>query len=483
MVDEGKIIRGRVADSVGRRLRVLMLCAHEPTVDPRIRWEAEGATTQFDVTVLGFNRAQDPLPALEPSRGYTIRRVPHVEVSALHYFRRLAETLDPISRVTLIVLGVVFFPLLALLELCFRVLRTAYRNTKEPLDRHVPTLLRIARTMLAWIRSTRAAYVMALLRAQFAPPTLFFWNAIVAMRDKPDIVHCNDLDTLLVGVLAKKHFGSRVVYDAHEYFPHSDPNGRWLDRAFFHALEKTLARKADSVITVNHQMADVIRTAYGLPSVESVPNAEPWTGCQVFASCSRMRTLARGRVSVLFQGRFSPGRGIEEVLEAWKHVDPSLAVLFLRGPDNIWRRDLVSQAERLGILDVSVHFLDSVGEDDLISAAAEADVGLIPYKGEVAGYKYACPNKLSQYLHAGLMIITNDLPYVREVIEEADAGLHYSLSDSGTLVEVVHRIARNPDLLKRARANARRYAREKFNWQVFSPTLYDAYRSDRVVAR
>src|SRR5262249_27558313 len=94
LVDEGKIIKGRVAESVGRRLRVLMLCAHEPTVDPRIRWEAEGAATQFDVTVMGFNRAQDPLPAIEPCRGYAIHRIPHVEVSALHYFRRLAESLD-----------------------------------------------------------------------------------------------------------------------------------------------------------------------------------------------------------------------------------------------------------------------------------------------------------------------------------------------------------------------------------------------------
>jgi len=460
-----------------------MLCAHEPTVDPRIRWEAEGATTQFDVTVLGFNRAQDPLPALELCRGYAIHRVAHVEVSALHYFRRLTESLDRTGRVTLISLGVIFFPLLALSELCFRVLRTAYRNTKELLERYTPSLLRMVRATLAWVRSSRAAYVMALLRAQFAPATLFFWNSIVAMRDKPDIVHCNDLDTLLVGVLAKKHFGSRVVYDAHEYFPHCDPNGGWLDRAFFHALEKTLARKADSVITVNHQMADVIRSAYGLARVESVPNAEPLMECELLGPSSHMRALARGRVSFLFQGRFSPGRGIEEVLEAWRHVDPSLAVLFLRGPDNIWRRDLVSQATRLGILNVSVYFLDSVGEDDLVSAAAEADVGLIPYKGEVAGYKYACPNKLSQYLHAGLMIVTNDLPYVREVIEEAEAGLHYSLGNPSTLVEIVHRIARDPDLLRRSRINARRYAREKFNWQFFSPTLYDAYRADRVVTR
>jgi glycosyltransferase involved in cell wall biosynthesis len=449
-----------------------MLCAHEPTMDPRIRWEADGATAQF--------------------------RIPRAEVSVLNYFRRFAEAMDGPARWLVILLAVVFVLPLALLELCFRAVRMAYRTMKRLLFRgtgllvtYFPTALRLVRGGHARARSaltgvlerSRVAYVMAVLRAQFAPATVFFWNFIIDMRDKPDVVHCNDLDTLLVGILAKKRFGTRVVYDAHEYYPHSDPHGGWIDRTLFHLLEKTLTRKADSVITVNHQLADVIRKAYGLPRVDSVPNAEPWTDGVIAEGSSSMRALAHGRVSFLFQGRFSPGRGIEEVLQAWAHVDPSVAVLFLRGPDNVWRRDLVRMAEQFGLLGRNVYFLDSVGEDDLIAAASEADVGLIPYKGEVAGYKYACPNKLSQYLHAGLMIVTNDLPYVREVIEEAEAGLHYSSYSPMTLVEVTHRIARNPDLLKRARANARRYAREKFNWQVFSPTLYEAYRRDQVVSR
>ena len=44
------------------RLRVLMICAHEPTMDPRIRWEAEGAARGFDVTVLGFTNENRPRP-------------------------------------------------------------------------------------------------------------------------------------------------------------------------------------------------------------------------------------------------------------------------------------------------------------------------------------------------------------------------------------------------------------------------------------
>ena len=32
-----------------------MLAAHEPTLDPRIDWEASAAAREYDVTVFGFD--------------------------------------------------------------------------------------------------------------------------------------------------------------------------------------------------------------------------------------------------------------------------------------------------------------------------------------------------------------------------------------------------------------------------------------------
>ena len=126
----------------------------------------------------------------------------------------------------------------------------------------------------------RIAYIVAILRIQFAPATVLFWNYITQHRLRPDVVHCNDLDTLLVGVLAKQRLGSRLVYDAHEFFPVSDVHGRWIDVAFFKLIERTLIDKADAVFTVNPMLAEAMRQTYGLRAVHSLPNAEPWNGMQ-----------------------------------------------------------------------------------------------------------------------------------------------------------------------------------------------------------
>jgi len=325
----------------------------------------------------------------------------------------------------------------------------------------------------------RIYYVLSALRHRFSPATVQFWNAIRAMPEKPDVVHCNDLDTLLVGVLAKQHYGCRLVYDAHEFYPVSDPHGKWLDITFFSLLERLLIREADAVVTVNPLLGEAMRAAYCLDRVYSVPNAEPWVDDRPLPSPGTdIDTLAQGRVKFLFQGRFAPGRGIDELIEGWATVDGSRAALFLRGPDNIWREAAIELAARLGQLDRSVYFLDAVTEDQLVCAAAEADVGIIPYKPLIINDRLSCPNKLSQYLHAGLLVVANDLPYVQSVLTEAEAGVFYSSSDLRTLAAAVHRIIDDPELRRRGRQNALRFARECFNWQVQAEILYALYRGE-----
>jgi glycosyltransferase involved in cell wall biosynthesis len=229
---------------------------------------------------------------------------------------------------------------------------------------------------------------------------------------------------------------------------------------------------------VNPLLGAAMRDAYGLDHVYSVPNAEPWVRIRPQpATGSEMERLARGRTRFLFQGRFTPGRGIDELIEGWARVDGNRAALFLRGPDNMWREAAMSLAARLGVLDRSVYFLAAVREDDLVPAAAEAEIGIIPYKPLIINDRLSCPNKLSQYLHAGLMVVANELPYVKSVLTEADAGLFYDSAQLDTLAAVVHHIAGDPELLRRSRENALRFARDRFNWQVAAEPLYALYRA------
>lgn len=462
--------------------RVLMICAHEPSLDPRIRWEAEAAARRFQVTVLGFNRDDGSLPQLERINDYEIIRLNQSSVSGLYYFWRLKDVIPKGIRFALGALLLLASPLLVLAEVILRLARGAVRWLLRASSRLVTVslLLKAIRLspLLGVVRGglmARIEYILAVLRVQFATATSLFWNHIDAMPHKPDVVHCNDLDTLLVGVLAKQRYGCRVVYDAHEFYPVSDPHGKWLDVTFFSWLERLLIKRADAVVTVNPMLGEAMRAAYGLTRVYSVPNAEPWSDEHRSPVGGIMEKLADGRIKFLFQGRFTPGRGIDELIEGWAAVDAERAALFLRGPDNMWRQAAIERAGQLGLLGRSVYFLDAVREDELVAAAAEADVGIIPYRPLIINDRLSCPNKLSQYLHAGLMVLANDLPYVKSVLSEAEAGLFYNSADLRTLAAAVAQIVDDPERLRRGRENARRFARERFNWQVQGEVLLTLY--------
>src|SRR5262249_54480309 len=165
----------------------------------------------------------------------------------------------------------------------------------------------------------------------------------------------NDLDTLLVGVLAKKEFGCRVIYDAHEFWPFADSLCRWVDQSFFFVLERFLIKKVDAVVSVNPMLSDAIRVAYGLEHVHAVPNAEPWVEHrESLANPSPLAELAKGRIKFLFQGRFTPARGVEEIIMGWRHVDGEQAALFLRGPENAWKTQATKLAAKLRLLNKNV---------------------------------------------------------------------------------------------------------------------------------
>lgn len=453
-------------------------------MDPRVRWEAEYAPSCFDVTVLGFYR--DELPVADRSEemkgGYRTIRLTRQRATSLLYLLKVAR-LEPAWRRALFFLGgLVLLPVLFLLEVgsfLLSRLRKAY-----PLFRRIPGVPFFVRSLRAsgigsWIRThlvSRVYYFIAIMQQQFAPATMQFSQEIASMEIKPDIIHCNDLDTLQVGVEAKRLYGCRVIYDAHEFYPVSNPEGRWIDITLLKWVEATLIRRADTVITVNPLLADLMAGAYRLQHVGSVPNAEPWIPLtEREHQPSPMGQLAKGRTKFLFQGRFTPGRGIEELIRGWKSVDGTRAVLFLRGPDNVWKAKAKEQAEELGILGKSLFFLPAVTEDELVCAAAQADVGIIPYRPLIINDKFACPNKMSQYLHAGLAVLANDLPYVRSVLDAAEAGEFYTSKDVETLASAVHRLLDEPGRLKQMSANASAYAETTFNWQAQAQDLYNAY--------
>jgi glycosyltransferase involved in cell wall biosynthesis len=469
--------------------RLYVLASHEPNLDPRIDWVCRFAAGMFQVTVFGVTDTSGLKPAYDYRHGYEIKRLPALYRGWLRFTaaagrRFYTSRLLWVPLLLCLPLSVFLVPLLV-----GKVIRAIYIKTLpapaleaiRELKRSVLKRCRLCSLMESGFE--RCYYQVSRnwhIFRRFILTAITHYQALRA-APRPDLIYCNDLDTVLAGTILKFRFGCKLIYDAHEFWAHADPESpRWEVRSFLF-YERKLLRHVDAAFTVNHLLAQQMEAASGFP-VASLPNCEP-----IFAAAKsdagltvRSRTggqepdrMSGDRVRFLFQGNFAPERGIHELLQLWRRVDPRKAVLFLRGPDNPDRRRCLELAQRLGVLDQSVYFPEPVREYELIAAASEADVGVIPYKACTINYRFACPNKLSQYMQAGLAILANNLDFVRFVVERYGCGLTYDVNNEDSVLAAIHRLIDDEAFRRACGERAKEAAITEFNWETLSRPLYD----------
>jgi glycosyltransferase involved in cell wall biosynthesis len=476
--------------------RIVMLAPHEPLLDPRVYWEARTASKGYEVVVLGTEDFPGKYPRVQPYCGYTIYRAP---ADPALYRRTYPQMLVNIWRFCLTpggklatgLLAAVAFPFLAVIELLYALVIGPLRAA----------LGRMVTTQLAGMAAGKlGALLPGRRRAPTDHPYLIrhVFNMTYALRrlfheagiDRPDIVHCNDLNSLMAGVLLKKQFGCALVYDAHELWPVSFPGCHPWVVAFLKFYEKGLLRHVDDAFTVSPQLAEVMRQWYEYPRVQCVPNAEllpeapsaggveaqpPQPGGELLRQGDTIRALASGRLVFLYQGGYVPERGLEELLQAWRNVDGSKALLVLRGVYCPFQGML----EKMGQDQIDagkILFLGPVTEPELVAASRQADVGVIPYRPVSLNNRYCCPNKLSQYMQAGLAILTNNLDYVKATVLGNGCGLAYDSDNPQTVVSAVERFTADRAFLAECKRKALETGRTTFHWDAVCGPLLDAYR-------
>ena len=283
-----------------------------------------------------------------------------------------------------------------------------------------------------------------------------------ARKQHAQIYCANDLDTLLVTIIAAG-LDRIIVYDSHELWPDMMLAPEPV-KTIARKIEKMLIGRADLVITVNELIAAELKSRYSLKRTPQVVYNCPKSGSY------RKRTKNPTRIKVaLYQGLYAPERGLENLIEAADYLLPDVH-LVLRGY-GVTERELRSVAAGRR----NVHFNRPVKMSELISVATEADVGLIPYLPTNLCNYFASPNKLFEYILAGLPVVASNIPFMRKVILENDIGALFDAREPRSIATAINLSTRDY-VLRRQRANLASVA-AKYNWNIESKKLLQAYAS------
>lgn len=291
----------------------------------------------------------------------------------------------------------------------------------------------------------------------------FYRRAIGAVRRlQPTLIHCNDYNTMWVGVAARLTTRATVIYDSHELW--ADRNQRPEPRWWLLACEALFVRVADLTLTASPGYAEVMARRYRTTPPRVIRNIPHSNGLPE-------PRAPNGDPTAVYVGALTTGRGLEISIRALAHL--SQVRLRLVGPGHAhYRAELADLARREGVAD-RVEFTGAVPPGQVLSEIGGASVGLALIQPVCLSYRMSLPNKVFEYVAAGLPVLGSDLPAIGGLISGYGIGLLAQPSDPADVALKLREMVL-PDRNEVFRTAARRAATE-LRWENESQLLAEAY--------
>lgn len=302
--------------------------------------------------------------------------------------------------------------------------------------------------------------------------TKIFQNA--ASLYTPTVFVAHDLPTLPAAYQAASKCGARLVYDSHELYVEQELSR--LEKYQWQKIEEKYIRACDLIITVNPFVAKELERRYNLENAVSViyNSVHSSTKAKKSKLLHRVLGLSEKDRIVLFQGGLLPHRHLDKLIYAMTYVKKNHLHLVFLG-DGPLKRYLQKLTLRLNLTSY-VHFLRAVPQDILLSYTASADLGIIPYQATCLNNYYCTPNKLFEFLAAGIPILASDLPAIRAILSVYKTGTVADLSSSKYIALHLDRIFMDEQTFEKYAKNAAKIQ----NKTLFEPNkiinLFEKYK-------
>jgi len=343
-----------------------------------------------------------------------------------------------------------------LADMGFEVLMVGRRKIDSPRmqDRAYETI----RMQLLWEKGP-------LFYAEYTIRLFFFLLARPA-----DLLVSNDLDTLLPNFLVHKLKRIPIVYDSHEYFT-ATPElvERPKVQRIWKWIEKTIVPKLKSCITVNASISNLFEQEYHIPFriVRNIPRQRKNGEAVSRASLG----LPEDKKIVLLQGSgINVQRGAEEAVEAMQYLDNVLFLIVGGGDVLPVLKNMVQDLS----LQKKVKFISRQTPENLAGYTANADIGLTIDKDTNINYRFSLPNKLFDYIYAGVPILATPLVELKNIITKYEIGDFIENHEPKHIAETIKNMVDDQTRLSKYKANTRKAALE-LNWENEKLTLIEIF--------
>lgn len=287
-----------------------------------------------------------------------------------------------------------------------------------------------------------------------------------ALNVDADVYHFHDPELIPVG-LALKDFGKRVIFDAHEDLAKQLLSKPYLNEPllriiswFYERYEKERVHRFDAIVTATPSIRNKFTRMHAhvvdinnYPHLNELSSPDGWGDrdpaiCYVGGMCR-----IRGTIELV---KALPLTKAPTLLHAAGEISDSEAeIRLLPG----WSR---------------VKNWGHVGRMQVRAIMAKAMAGVVTFH-PVPNHIDAQPNKMFEYMSAGIPVIASHFPLWREIVEGNKCGLCVDPMDPQAIANAIDTLVGDPTMAQEMGANGRRAVVERYNWAIEERKLFALY--------
>lgn len=254
--------------------------------------------------------------------------------------------------------------------------------------------------------------------------------------NKYDLIICENLTVIYLAFLIKSE-NTKLMLDLREFYISqysSDFHGHFIKKYYYDSKIKYLnylitefASKCNKLITVSPGLQENYKSTFNLDTdlIMSLPD---------YSENKSQQLESNNNIKLVHHGGAKESRKIELMIELMNYLDDRFTLdLYLIKYHSSYYEYLINLASN----NKNINIYKEIELEKINDTLVKYDIGIILFEPTTFNLEYCLPNKLFEFIQAGLLLISYPLPNIKSIINKFDVGNvsnNYDLKEIATLL-------------------------------------------------